>query len=158
MTEAEFTAVYRAQADKVIAGIYRIVHNESVAEELMQETFLQFLKISSGEKINSVKGLLFQISHNLAVDFVRRDRKMLSGVENKSAISKSFDQNEMDTRTLRHAITTRLAAEDPNLLKYYILKIDYDLGADEIATELKISRRSVFRLRDQVKSLLAEFL
>ena len=81
MTEAEFNRLYEETSGKVLSGIMRIVQNEAVAEELVQETFLQFLRIAEKETVQSVKGLLFRISHNLAVDFVRRDRRTANQAE-----------------------------------------------------------------------------
>lgn len=158
MTEAEFSEIYRAHAAKVISGIYRIVRNESVAEELMQECFMQFLAAAEKKEVASVKGLLFQISHNLAVDHVRKDSRARTGGDAELAQSKMYDQNEMDTRALRHEIISRLEREDGDFLKFYILRTDFDMSTEEIGEALKIPRRSVFRLREQVKTVLAEFL
>lgn len=158
MTEAEFTDIYRLHSAKVISGIYRIVRNESVAEELMQETFLQFLAAAGKKEVTSVKGLLFQISHNLAVDHVRKDSKARTGGDADLAQSKMYDQNEMETRALRHEVIARLQKEDPNFLKFFILRTDFDMSTEEIGAALNMSRRSVFRLREHVKVVLAEFL
>lgn len=158
MTEAEFSDIYRAHAGKVLSGIYRIVQNESVAEELMQDSFVQFLAAAARSEIASVKGLLFQISHNLAVDYVRRDSREKRGGDVEHAASKMFDQNEMDTRALRREIIARLEKEEADFLKFYVMRADYGMSTEEIAGALGISRRSAFRLRDQLKSVLAEFL
>lgn len=158
MTESEFTEIYQSHSAKVLSGIFRIVRNESVAEELMQETFLQFLAAAAKREVSSVKGLLFQISHNLAVDYVRKDSKSRTGGDADLAQSKMFDQNEMDTRALRHEMISRLQKEDSNFLKFFILRADYGMSTEEIGQALKMPRRSVFRLREQVKTVLAEFL
>jgi DNA-directed RNA polymerase specialized sigma24 family protein len=158
MTEREFTEIYESQARKVLAGVLRLVHNEAVAEELMQETFLQFLKTAESANIASVKGLLFRISHNLAVDFIRKDQRVDSHSDTDAIAAGKSGDNEMEYRVLRQSILDRIRKEDPRLLEFYILTVDYALHIDEIAAELKISRRSAFRLRDQLKSLLAEFL
>jgi RNA polymerase sigma-70 factor, ECF subfamily len=158
MTEAEFSEIYRQHAAKVISGIYRIVRNESVAEELMQESFIQFLAAAQKTEITSIKGLLFQISHNLAVDFVRKDTRAATGGDIERLQSKMYDQNEMEMQALRGEIVARLAKEDENYLKFYILRTDFGMNSDDIADTLKISRRSVYRLREQVKTVLADFL
>ena len=124
----------------------------------MQETFMQFLAAAEKKAISSVKGLLFQISHNLAVDFVRKDSRATTGGDANLAQSKIYDQNEMDTRALRHEIIARLQKEDSNFLKFFILKTDFAMTTEDIGEALHISRRSVFRLREQVKAVLAEFL
>lgn len=124
----------------------------------MQEAFLQFLAAAGKKEIVSVKGLLFQISHNLAVDHVRKDSRARTGGDADLTQSKIYDQNEMDTRALRHEIIARLQKEGPNFLKFFILRTDYDMSTEEIGDALKIPRRSVFRLREQVKLVLGEFL
>ena len=158
MNKAEFTAIYESLAAKVMSGILRLVHNEAVAEDLVQETFLQFLKTAETEKIASVKGLLFRISHNLAVDFIRKDQRSENRADTEQLPGGSAQDNEMEYRVLRRSIIERLQKESDRLLEFYILTVDYALHIDEIARELGVSRRSAFRLRDQLKSVLAEFL
>ncbi|MFO1470480.1 MAG: RNA polymerase sigma factor [Turneriella sp.] len=158
MTESEFNRLYEETSGKVLSGIMRIVQHEAVAEELVQETFLQFLRTAEKETVQSVKGLLFRISHNLAVDFVRRDRRTANQAEADAVLKNQTTESESEYRILRAAIVERIRREDECLLRFYILTVDYGLHIDEIAAELGVSRRSAFRLRDQLKSILAEFL
>ena len=67
-------------------------------------------------------------------------------------------QNDLEYRVLRRSIIERLSREDERLLKFYILTIDYAMHIEEVAAELGVSRRSAFRLRDQLKAILVEFL
>lgn len=157
MTEAEFNHVYAETSDKVLSGIMRIVQNEAVAEELLQDTYLQLLRIAEKEQIASVKGLLFRISHNLAVDFVRKDARVETRADSEVTVS-SAGQSDLEYRVLRRSIIERLTREDERLLKFYILAIDYGMSPEEVAAEMGVSRRSAYRLRDQLKVLLAEFL
>lgn len=157
MTEAEFNRVYAETSDKVLSGILRIVHNEAVAEELLQDTYLQFLRLAEKESVASVKGLLFRISHNLAVDFVRKDARVENRADSDATVAPSA-QNDLEYRVLRRSIIERLSREDERLLKFYILTIDYAMHIEEVAAELGVSRRSAFRLRDQLKAILVEFL
>lgn len=158
MTEREFTEIYESLSGKVMSGIMRLIHNEAVAEELMQETFLQFLKTAQTAGIGSVKGLLFRISHNLAVDFIRKDQRVENHSTPEAIPAGTSGNNEIEYRLLRRSIIDRIRKEDERLLDFYVLTVDYALHIDEVAAELKISRRSAFRLRDQLKSVLAEFL
>lgn len=158
MTEPEFNRLYDETSGKVLSGIMRIVQNEAVAEELVQETFLQFLRAAEKETIQSVKGLLFRISHNLAVDFVRRDRHMVNQADVDAVLKNQATESEAEYRILRSAIVERIRREDERLLRFYILIVDYGLHIEEVAAELGVSRRSAFRLRDQLKSILAEYL
>lgn len=157
MNEADFNQVYAETSDKVLSGIMRIVHNDAIAEELLQDTYVQFLRVAEKEHVASVKGLLFRISHNLAVDFVRKDARGESRADSEITAAPGA-QGDLEYRALRHSIIERLGREDARLLKFYILTIDYGMHIDEVAAELAVSRRSAFRLRDQLKAILAEFL
>lgn len=158
MTEAEFTEIYRANADKVLSGITRIIHNEAVAQELTQEAFLKLLNAAAKSAVASPLGFLFQVSHNLAVDFVRKDKRMVSGIDDVRQESKMFGEAAMAERVLHREISARLKREGDEYLKFFILRADYAMSTDEIAEIMGMSRRSVFRLRDDVKKLLADFV
>ncbi|MBS0616840.1 MAG: RNA polymerase sigma factor [Spirochaetes bacterium] len=158
MTEAEFTEIYRTLARSVLSGVMRLVHNEAVAEELMQETFLQFLKAVEHKQIDSVKGLLFRISHNLAIDYLRKNSRVDNEENPESIIDSSYGESEMQYRVLRRSIIERLQKADARLLEFYVLTVDYALHIEDVARAIGVSRRSAFRLRDQLKTILAEFL
>lgn len=158
MTEARFTSLYNETAGKVLSGIMRIVQNDAVAEEILQETYLQFLQVAQKEEVQWVHGLLFRISHNLAVDYLRKNSRTESRAELGIEYPQARGRDEAEYRVLRQSIVERLEREDGRLLKFYILTVDYAMHIDDVAKELSVSRRSAFRLRDQLKSILAEFL
>lgn len=158
MTDAAFTSVYNETSGKVLSGIMRIVQNEAVAEEILQETYLQFLQIVQKDEVQWVNGLLFRISHNLAVDYLRKNSRIESRADFGNDSPQAGGGDEAEYRILRRSIVGRLGREDDRLLKFYILTVDYAMHIDEVAKELGVSRRSAFRLRDQLKIILAEFL
>ncbi|MBX3722076.1 MAG: hypothetical protein KF713_09575 [Turneriella sp.] len=158
MTDAAFTSLYNNTSGKVFSGIMRLVQNEAVAEEILQETYLQFLQVKQSQEVQWVNGLLFRISHNLAVDYLRKNSRTESRADLGSEQLPAGGGNEAEYRALRQSIVGRLGREDPRLLKFYVLSVDYAMHIDEVAKELGVSRRSAFRLRDQLKTILAEFL
>jgi|JI10StandDraft_1071094.scaffolds.fasta_scaffold114425_2 DNA-directed RNA polymerase specialized sigma24 family protein len=158
MTDATFTSLYNETSGKVLSGIMRIVQNEAVAEEILQETYLQFLQIAQKEEVQWTNGLLFRISHNLAVDHLRKNSRTEARAELGSEYGQTGGGDEAEYRVLRQSIVERLEREDGRLLKFYVLTVDYAMHIDEVARELAVSRRSAFRLRDQLKTILAEFL
>lgn len=158
MTESWFTQVYGENWGKVKSGIQRVVRDPAVADELAQETFLRFLEFAEKRPVDSAPALLYRISHNLAIDHVRRTRRHEEVVLEAALRQNTVQGEEAEFSAIRSAMVQKLRDEDEVLLQFFTMKLDFGLTTEEIATELKISRRSAFRLRDKVKAVLGEFL
>lgn len=75
---------------RYLAGIYsyayRITHNGALAEDIAQETFVKaWQKIGSYQANGRFKSWLFSITHNTAIDFLRRE---------KHFVFSDFDRND----------------------------------------------------------------
>src|SRR4249919_2948081 len=73
--EAAFTAVYERFAQPVHDFIRWTVRDESTAEDLTQSTFLQaYERRTTLREPAALRGWLYRIAHNLAVNQVTRAR------------------------------------------------------------------------------------
>jgi len=70
--------LFRDHSKALRAYISAIVHRLDVAEELAQETFLRLLS-SERKELESPRGFLFRTAQNLALDHVRRVRRVPIG-------------------------------------------------------------------------------
>jgi RNA polymerase sigma-70 factor (ECF subfamily) len=109
-----FAELYRAYSDKLYRSLLRLVKSEPMAEELLQDIFVQFWEKRESIDIQSgLQAYLLRIGENKVYDFYRklkRDQKLLAVV--KAAASENYIQigenllSEENTELLRRAIET----------------------------------------------------
>ncbi|MGD2079351.1 MAG: sigma-70 family RNA polymerase sigma factor [Chloroflexota bacterium] len=73
--EAAFAEFYRTQSPVVFNYLLRLIHDQNLAEDLLQETFVVVWQGASSFKGRSkVKTWTLSIAHNKAVSWLRRNR------------------------------------------------------------------------------------
>lgn len=136
----------------------RIVNNPAIAEDLLQETFLRFLQKAESARPEAHRAFLFQISHNLAVD----NLKKYARVNNYDTLHDRPDQRdhvaETDYRILRENAITKMLASNPVYVEIFLLRLDFGMTYDEIGIALKIPKRTLMRYVDNLKKILREVL
>ena len=63
---------YEAQYDKIYRYCYFKLHNQTVAEDVTQETFLRFLESSTYKEQGRELNYLYTIARNLCIDESRK--------------------------------------------------------------------------------------
>ncbi|MDY0209828.1 MAG: RNA polymerase sigma factor [Acholeplasma sp.] len=77
--EQGFNAVYELTSRSVYAIIKSIVKNESITQDLMQDTYVRAIeKINSYKKNGKFKQWINSIAHNLAMDYFRKHKTSIS--------------------------------------------------------------------------------
>lgn len=136
----------------------RIVNNSAIAEDLLQETFMRFLQKAEPGRPESHRAFLFQISHNLAVD----NLKKYGRVNNYDTLQDRPDGRdhvaETDFRIMRENVIAKMMRNNPTYVEIFLLRLDYGMTYDEIGTALKIPKRTLMRHVDNLKKILREVL
>jgi len=109
-----FAELYRAYSERLYRSLLRLVKSEPMAEELLQDIFVQFWEKRETIEIQSgLKAYLLRIGENKVYDFYRklkRDQKLLAVI--KAAASENYTSieenllSEENTQLLRQAIET----------------------------------------------------
>lgn len=78
----DFERIYHTHADSVYSFLMFKLHDEHLAEELMQETFLAVYEQKEGVvQIESLKAWILTIARNKLVDHLRKDREQVRLVQ-----------------------------------------------------------------------------
>lgn len=158
LSDADFNRAYEKYSRGVYLQIVRILNNEAVAEEILQETFLRFLEKADAARPGEFRTFLIHISHNLAVDYIKKNAR-LKNVEDFTTEADTRDfAREAETRLLREGIQTRLAEIDERYLRIFMLRVDYEMTYDEISETLRIPKRTVMRYVENLKKVIRDFL
>jgi len=157
--------LFRRYKDGIAIIIGRIVHNESVTEDLSQETFrISLEKIRDGDvrEPERLSGFICGVARNLALDYVRKMRRLTNqeAIINAEQIrDPQPDQFEQLWRKERAGIVRKVINEikvdrDREVLsRYYIAEED----KDQICADLSLTSHQfnsvIFRALKRYKKL-----
>jgi RNA polymerase sigma-70 factor (ECF subfamily) len=75
---AAFTELYHRHSSNLYNFLLRLIHEQAIAEELLQEVFLAvWTGASTFRKRSSVKTWIFRIGHNKAISWLRRYKRVI---------------------------------------------------------------------------------
>ncbi len=158
--EQAFELLYDEYSSPIYNYVLRLVHRESIAEELLQEVFLAAWKGARRFRGESkVKTWLFRIAHHTAVSWLRREREVFSsdGELPDRPVPDRSEAKAMHTwRTdqLRIALD-RLTPEHRAVLE---LAFFHELPYAEIATILDCPVGTVKSRMSYARRYLSQFL
>lgn len=144
--EEVVTDLYATLRPSLFSYVYYLVGSNSDAEDLIQVAFLQlFDQLNQGAEIRNLRGWLYRVVHNLAIEHARRSDKRESLIRGwftdreKATASESSAEDEMIRREL---IEKSLAALNERERHALMLRAE-GLSYQEIAETLEISAKAV---------------
>ena len=148
-------------SDSLAAFICGIVHDEHVAEDLMQDTYLELIiKESSFRGESQFKTWLFKVARNKAIDHIRRNRRMIPVDESFVFLPDADFSVERKTEDYerRKAVYSAMSEIKPLYAQVLYLSFYEDMSNDEIASVVGKSKRQVemliYRAKDSLKKAL----
>jgi RNA polymerase sigma-70 factor (ECF subfamily) len=142
---------------------FNILKNAQDAENTAQETFLSaFLHISGGSgEINNFKSWICRVAVNKAIDFKRRNLKVLSsesslellesGISDGATVENQIEQNER--REKLTAILSNIPEKYANAVKAFYYE---QMSVKEIASRYKLPEKTVETHLYRAKKLIKE--
>lgn len=161
MDEARFEKLYAAQARPLWSYICRIAGSATLADDILQETFLRLLRSSLAETDeNAVKAYLYRIATNLVYDHFRRTKReslwQLRWRPPASSVEEAINDSGMESSDMARVFGELKDQERALLWLAYIEGYEHR----EIAGVLELSATSVrvllFRARRKLARLLEE--
>ncbi len=159
--ESAFKELFFAFQPVIFSFLYRYTYNYQIAEDLTQETFLNFW--NSRERIDtskSPKAYIFKIARNLAYNMLERSTPMLS-IDGDSDLLKSakFDPRKgYETNMLMKDLSHAIMKLPEGCRTIFILSRYHNFKYKEIADTLDISLQTVKNQMTKSLSLLRDSL
>ncbi len=107
----EFEAIVREHQPKLLRYANRLLRDPDAAQDAVQETFLKLLREPpSGESAGRISNWLYRVTHNLCVDFIRKESRMrnhhekIETVESEAPFERMFDAEDARGR-VEYALT-----------------------------------------------------
>ena len=160
-----FEAIYEENFPRVYAFLYRLCKNESTAEELTQETFLQaFTSFYRFRGDSELFTWLASIAKHVFFTYLRKNRLQLEAInlDLVADVMCTEDGSDPEEITERHAVqdsVRRLLYKIPEKYRDVVmLRLYADLPFSQVAAALKISENSAKVIFHRAKKMLLEEL
>lgn len=157
--ERQFLDAYEAHADAIFRFCYFRIRHRTLAEDLVQETFIRTWKyLREGKTIDSIRAFLYQTARNLIIDEVRRKKPNASLDDQLEMGIEPEGENE---ETILLQIQTRELLTKINLLpaperQLILLRFVEGYKPNEIAKILEETPNTIsVRIHRAKKSLIA---
>lgn len=145
--EKVIAQLYQAHRQDILLQLLSMVKDRSIAEELLQDTFVRLSKMPGIEVIRQPRPFLMKIANNLALDYLRQLKKRPE-IETEDACAELIDPlpehmdlilKERRLKQLKHAINQlpSRAREALMLAKFR------EMTLKEVAKEMDISQTMV---------------
>lgn len=159
-----FDKIVRLYTPRIFRLLYDLTGNYEDAKDLTQEAFMKaYVNVNRFRGEAKFSTWLYRIAYNVAVDYKRKDRKMVRvdwESQEKAASLKSYDPSESGIYTGSHeAIETALQKLTPSqrtavVLNYYhgfrMREIGDILGCSESTARVHLFR-ALKKLKDELK-------
>jgi len=159
---ADFSRLYHAYQHRVYANILKIVKQPSFAEDVLQDVFVSLWENRHKLTDESIAGWLFVVSHNKAMDCLKRSLKLsIEYVDNYDLFEDVALEEERDESTYLSQV--RMMKEAVNALpkrKREVFKLCRFEGKskEEVASLLGISPSSVGDYLKQSNKAIRDYL
>ena len=151
MTSSNLDRVFICQRAPLLRTLLKMVKNASIAEELVQETYIRVARSQRDQPIEYLEPFLFQTGRNLALDHLRRERMqsrtMLDDVPHEvvEAVPAPASSSEDSLHAVRllQRLGTAVEQLSERQQRIFILSRLHGKGAAQIANELGVSASTV---------------
>ncbi|AOE86593.1 RNA polymerase sigma factor [Pseudomonas sp. TCU-HL1] len=166
MTTSNLDAVFIAQRTPLLRTLIRMVKNPSVAEELVQETYLRVATTLRERRVDHLEPFLFQTGRNLALDHLRhmrmQSRTMLDDIPDDVIQAVPAVTSSAEDRLHADKLLERLGASLSRLTerqqRIFIRSRLHGCGHAEIAEELDVSPSTVQKELKLIMAICVETL
>lgn len=125
-----FDEFYNAIKEKVFYNILSIAKNYDLSEDLLQDTFVKFLKtVKEIDPNENILGYLMVISRNITLDYFKKNNRVRLIDETKDK-PYEVDQDEVDKNILLEKVKEILK---PKEYEIFVLHVLSEMTFDEIA-------------------------
>lgn len=132
--------------DQIVSYIKSRVNNHEDAADIAQDAFVRLLDYKPMLRPETVKSFIFTIVRNLVIDYIRRQYRKQEVSANMYEFTKEYtdtiESNLHAEDILRLENGMLMTMPKQRKLIYSLVRFE-DKTADEIATELQISKRTV---------------
>ena len=147
--ETAFRQLFTSYLPKLYPLIFKIVKQESVAEDIFQETFLRlWIYRHKLPEIENPRAWIFRIAYHQAFTWLRKDSMRQKttqafGESAATAVNAQETEQVLSFRKLENLVKEAIRRMPAQQQRVYLLSRERGLKTDEIAREMNLSVQSV---------------
>jgi RNA polymerase sigma-70 factor, ECF subfamily len=160
--------LFRIYYPVLCKSIFRILKDESVAEDIVQEVFLKVLEKKDSLKLDDgMRSYIYRSCYNAALNYLNQQKKFRNeGSESLKIAGHDSAENTLNFLEAEQQISKAVEALPPKTKLVFTMSRFEDLSYKEIAERLDISIKSVEkhmgialqRLRESLREILLNML
>ena len=156
MTAEEFKNLYNHYFESIRNYIFYLSGNKDLANDISQETFIKVWKKRSEIKKENIKALLYKISRDEFVSWIRKEKIKKEYVEQsfKFQIEENNDDQKKEVRKLKFEKLLKKMSEKQRVV--LLMSKREGLTNKEISNYLEISLKAVEKRMTQALKFLKE--
>lgn len=161
----EFQSLYEAFRKPIFLFLRRSTSSEEIALDLMQDVFLNFIRIFQERKLpdeDQCRMYLFRTARNILINYYKsaynRKVSLTENVENMP-VSSLEDTSFIDSDEQRQAMQTfnkLLLHLNDTERQALLLRYEHDMTIEQVAEVLELSLTTAFRVIKKAKQQLVE--
>jgi RNA polymerase sigma-70 factor (ECF subfamily) len=153
--------IYDRYAEPIYGYLYRYLGNADLAQDMTSETFLRFLKVlgTSRAPRDQLRGWLYRVAHNLAMDWFRQQAKGYSlPLDEELAVGSDSPPSRVEEDQLQQQLREAIRQLTPSQQQVIVLRFGEGLKLGEIGQLLGKSEGSIKLLQYRAIRRLREIL
>ena len=159
VAEPAFAELYTRHGARVYAYCRRIIGDETIAQDMFQETFIRFYQSAQEPReMTNVPAYLLKIARNLCLNCLRDKRKSVA-FEDYHKLSRDTPHEKTE---LMELIAMALEALQPEYKDAFVLReyegLSYAEIAEVVDASLSTVKIRVHRAKQKIRELLAPYL
>jgi RNA polymerase sigma factor (sigma-70 family) len=159
-----FATLVRRHQQRIYSTAMLVVRDKYIADDILQETFLKFFKVLTEGKYqhrDKLLPFLLRISHNLAIDSVRRTRSspVITTADGKNIfdflnIGEEFSFDGYDKNIEKERLKWAIAKLPEQHREILLLRYFADMSFKDIAELINVNQNTCLgRMRYAIKNL-----
>ena len=158
--ECAFSELYSRYSSRVYMYCRRIIGNQTLAEDVFQDTFLGFLNGTADNKhIDNVPGFLLRIARNLSYKFKRDNRTQLVPIDD---LEFGYEDAKLENTELTNLVVSALDLLPDDQREALVLQVYEDMSYQEIAeffdVPLTTVRNWIVRAKRKLRDIMIPYL
>ena len=146
----------RQQENAMYSLAFSVVKNDADAAEIISESiFRAYRKIDTLKNENAFKPWILRIVHNTAVEFVRKNAKIVS-METIDLVDEDVENHLLTTISLQEAVKSLKQPYRTVVTLYYYEEFSIAQIAKITDTSMVTVKQRLFRARKQLREILKE--
>ncbi len=158
--EEHFTEKYKLYGEMLYKIAFLYTHNKADTEDILQDVFTKYFCLKKSFKSDQhEKAWFIRITQNKAIDYARKNKRILSELDNENMINiaTNHQPNDIHQDIIKLILKLNDKYKTVIVLHYY-----YEYSVQDIAKTLNISQDNVKkrlqRARQQLKTDMEDYI